>query len=53
MFGRVHFAVRRIIAKALTQTALKRGLEFFVVGDQLLRGAALNAVVIAEVVLKR
>ena len=31
----------------------ERGLEFFVVGDQLLRGAALNAVVIAEVVLKR
>ena len=26
-----------------------KGIEFFVVGDQLLRGAALNAVLIAEV----
>jgi aspartate-semialdehyde dehydrogenase len=26
------------------------GLEFFVCGDQLLRGAALNAVLIAEVI---
>ena len=29
-----------------------RGIEFFVAGDQLLRGAALNAVEIAEVLLK-
>jgi len=29
------------------------GLDLFVVGDQLLRGAALNAVLIAEAVIKR
>lgn len=29
-----------------------RGLDFFVVGDQLLKGAALNAVQIAEVAVK-
>ena len=29
-----------------------RGLDLFVCGDQLLRGAALNAVLIAECVLK-
>jgi len=28
------------------------GLEFFVVGDQLLRGAALNAVLVAEAMVK-
>ena len=31
----------------------KRGLEMFVSGDQLLRGAALNAVEIAEELVKR
>lgn len=30
----------------------ENGLELFVCGDQLLRGAALNAVLIAEVVLR-
>ena len=30
----------------------EHGLEFFVCGDQLLRGAALNAVEIAEVVVR-
>jgi len=30
-----------------------RGLEFFVSGDQLLRGAALNAVLIAEKVVQQ
>ena len=30
----------------------ERGLEFFVCGDQLLKGAALNAVEIAEVVVR-
>jgi len=30
----------------------KNGLEFFVSGDQLLRGAALNAVLIAEEAVK-
>ena len=31
----------------------KKGLEMFVSGDQLLRGAALNAVEIAEHLIKR
>ena len=31
----------------------RRGLEMFVSGDQLLRGAALNAVEIAEHLVKR
>lgn len=31
----------------------KNGLEFFVCGDQILKGAALNAVQIAEVIIKR
>lgn len=31
----------------------ENGLDFFVCGDQLLRGAALNAVIIAELVLER
>ena len=31
----------------------RRGLEMFVSGDQLLRGAALNAVEIAEELVKR
>jgi aspartate-semialdehyde dehydrogenase len=30
----------------------EKGLEFFVCGDQLLRGAALNAVLIAEALME-
>lgn len=33
--------------------ALKNGLAFWVVGDQLLKGAALNAVQIAEILIKK
>ena len=32
--------------------AMKNGLSFWVVGDQILKGAALNAVQIAELVAK-
>lgn len=40
--------VRYMRSLALLQTSSHRGLDLFVCGDQLLRGAALNAVLIAE-----
>ena len=46
--GRDHCAVGRV----RKDCAMENGLCFWVVGDQLLKGAALNAVQIAEVLLK-
>ena len=40
------------VGRLRVDSALDNGLAFFVVGDQLLKGAALNAVQIAEEVLK-
>ncbi len=41
------------VGRLRVDSALENGLAFFVVGDQLLKGAALNAVQIAEEVVKR
>jgi aspartate-semialdehyde dehydrogenase len=41
------------VGRLRVDSALDNGLAFFVVGDQLLKGAALNAVQIAEEVVKR
>jgi aspartate-semialdehyde dehydrogenase len=41
------------VGRIRVDSALDNGLAFFVVGDQLLKGAALNAVQIAEVVAAR
>jgi len=41
------------VGRLRIDTALDNGLAFFVVGDQLLKGAALNAVQIAEVLIER
>jgi aspartate-semialdehyde dehydrogenase len=37
------------VGRIRKDTAMKNGLSFWVVGDQILKGAALNAVQIAEV----
>jgi aspartate-semialdehyde dehydrogenase len=40
------------VGRIRLDSALDNGLAFFVVGDQLLKGAALNAVQIAEEVVR-
>lgn len=41
------------VGRLRVDSALDNGLAFFVVGDQLLKGAALNAVQIAEEVIRQ
>jgi aspartate-semialdehyde dehydrogenase len=40
------------VGRVRIDTALENGLAFWVCGDQLLKGAALNAVQIAELLIK-
>lgn len=42
----------RWLGRLRKNIAFDNALEFFVVGDQLLRGAALNAVVVAEAMVE-